>query len=70
VGQGNSGQIRLMYLVNETLFTIQLLWLYSDEQFKKRPSDKDLREVINNSYLKSLPLPLRLCASARDSKCP
>ncbi len=70
VGRGNSGQVRLMYLVNETLFTILSLWLYSHEQFKKRPPDKDLREVINNSDLKSLPLPLRLCAFARYYKCP
>ncbi len=49
VGQGNSGQVRLIYLVNKTLFSIRPLWLYSHEQFKRRPPDKDLREVINNS---------------------
>ena len=65
VGRGNSGQVRLIYLVNETKFTILPLWLYSHEQFKKRPPDKDLREVINNELFKipsSSFAPLRLCA--------
>lgn len=44
--KGASGQIRLMYLVNETTYTIQLVWIYSHEQFAKRPADNDLRETI------------------------
>jgi mRNA-degrading endonuclease RelE of RelBE toxin-antitoxin system len=46
VAKGASGQIRLMYLVNETTCTIRLLWVYSHEQFAKRPSDKELRNII------------------------
>lgn len=44
--KGASGQIRLMYLVNENLCIIRLVWLYSHEQFSKRPTDKDLKNVI------------------------
>ncbi|WP_293017959.1 hypothetical protein [Moorena sp. SIO3I8] len=45
-GQGASGQIRLMYLVNTTTSVIKLVWIYTHEQFEKRPDDKDLRSVI------------------------
>lgn len=47
VSKGASGQIRLMYLVNTIDCTIKLVWLYSHEQFAKRPADKDLKSVIN-----------------------
>lgn len=46
VSKGASGQIRLMYLVNETTYTIKLVWIYSHEQFAKRPADADLRSII------------------------
>ena len=45
-GQGASGQIRLMYLVNTNTSVITLVWIYTHEQFEKRPDDKDLRSVI------------------------
>ncbi|NEP30949.1 MULTISPECIES: hypothetical protein [Moorena] len=45
-GQGASGQIRLMYLVNTSKSVIKLVWIYSHKQFTKRPDDKDLRSVI------------------------
>jgi hypothetical protein len=44
--KGASGQIRLMYLVNKNLYVIRLVWLYSHEQFSKRPEEKDLKGVI------------------------
>lgn len=44
--KGASGQIRLMYLVNVTTCTIRLVWIYSHEQFAKRPGEKDLKSVI------------------------
>lgn len=44
--KGASGQIRLMYLVNSAAFTIRLVWIYSHEQFAKRPADADLKSVI------------------------
>ncbi|MEG4986222.1 hypothetical protein QUB08_10690 [Microcoleus sp. BR0-C5] len=44
--KGASGQIRLMYLVNATTCTIRLVWIYSHEQFAKRPADDDLKSVI------------------------
>lgn len=46
VAKGASGQIRLMYLVNETTYTIKLVWIYNHEQFAKRPADADLKSVI------------------------
>ncbi len=46
VAKGASGQIRLMYLVNEESKEIFLLWIYSHEMFAKRPPDKDLRNLI------------------------
>ncbi len=47
ISKGASGQIRLMYLVNTTACVIRLVWIYSHEQFAKRPADKDLKSVIN-----------------------
>ncbi|NEP21215.1 hypothetical protein [Moorena sp. SIO3I6] len=46
VAKGTSGQIRLMYLVNTSKSVIKLVWIYTHEQFTKRPDDKDLRSVI------------------------
>lgn len=45
VSQGASGQIRLMYLVNGSTCSISLVWIYSHEQFAKRPTDRDLKSV-------------------------
>ena len=47
-GKGASGQIRLMYLVDDIDCIIRLMWIYSHEQFAKRPSDKELRNVIKD----------------------
>ena len=46
VSKGASGQVRLMYLVNATTCMIRLVWIYSHEQFTKRPADADLRSVL------------------------
>ncbi|MFB2921302.1 hypothetical protein [Aerosakkonema funiforme] len=46
ISRGASGQIRLMYLVNPTACIIKLVWIYSHEQFAKRPADKELKSVI------------------------
>ncbi|CBN54287.1 MULTISPECIES: hypothetical protein [Kamptonema] len=46
VSKGASGQIRLMYLVNATNCIIRLVWIYSHEQFVKRPADDDLKSAI------------------------
>lgn len=46
VSKGASGQIRLMYLVSTTVCVIKLVWIYSHEQFAKRPADKDMKSVI------------------------
>lgn len=46
ISKGASGQIRLMYLVNTTACVIRLVWIYSHEQFTKRPADRDLKSVI------------------------
>lgn len=47
-GKGASGQIRLMYLVNDIDCIIQLMWIYNHEQFAKRPGDKELKNVIKD----------------------
>ena len=46
VAKGASGQVRLMYLVNEESLTIELVWIYSHDQFKKRPAEADLKAVL------------------------
>ncbi|WP_017715235.1 hypothetical protein [Kamptonema formosum] len=46
VSKGASGQIRLMYMVNMTASAIRLVWIYSHEQFAKRPADQDMARVI------------------------
>ena len=46
LGKGASGQIRLMYLVNEEVMEIRLLLIYSHEQYAERPADRDIRDVI------------------------
>ena len=46
ISKGASGQIRLMYLVNPTDCVVRLVWIYSHEQFPKRPANKDLKSVI------------------------
>ncbi|MBD2097121.1 hypothetical protein H6F90_18640 [Trichocoleus sp. FACHB-591] len=47
--KGASGQIRLMYLVNEEVSVIKPLWIYSHEQFVKRPPDKDIKNSIQEA---------------------
>lgn len=50
VGKGASGQIRIMYLVNEEISEIRPLWIYSHEQFTKRPSDQEIDSVIQEIF--------------------
>ena len=49
LGKGASGQVRLMYLVNEEARIIRPIWVYNHEQFAKRPDEQDLRNVIENA---------------------
>ncbi len=49
LSKGASGQIRLMYLVSTTECVIKLVWIYSHEQFAKRPADKDMKSVIQEN---------------------
>lgn len=44
--EGASGQGRLMYLVDREKYTVELVWIYTHEEFPKRPSDKDLKQVL------------------------
>lgn len=46
LSKGASGQVRLMYLVDFKSRVIKPVWIYSHEQFSKRPSDSDLNKVI------------------------
>lgn len=48
-GQGASGQIRLIYLINEPESVIKPLWIYTHEQYAKRPPDSDLLKVLRES---------------------
>jgi hypothetical protein len=46
ISKGASGQIRLMYLADFSARIIKPIWIYSHEQFSKRPPDSDLTDVI------------------------
>lgn len=48
IGRGASGQIRLMYLVNEKERIIKPVWIYNHEQFPKRPSEKELKNILKD----------------------
>lgn len=43
---GAAGEGRLIYVVNYEACLIKLLWLYSHEEFEKRPADKDLKQLL------------------------
>ena len=48
--QGASGQIRIIYLVNERDRIIKPLWIYNHKQFAKRPPDQDIKNVIKQLF--------------------
>ena len=48
--KGASGQVRVMYLINEIERIIKPLWIYNHDQFKKRPPDKHLQEAIKDLF--------------------
>jgi len=48
-GPGASGQIRLIYLINEPERVIKPLWIYTHEQYSKRPPDSELLEVLREA---------------------
>jgi len=50
IAKGASGQIRIMYLVDEINRIIKPIWIYTHQQFIKRPPDKDIKDVINESF--------------------
>ena len=50
VAKGASGQVRLMYLVDETHKIIKPLWIYTHQQFAKRPPDQDIMRVIKEVF--------------------
>jgi mRNA-degrading endonuclease YafQ of YafQ-DinJ toxin-antitoxin module len=56
--KGASGQIRLIYLVNENQKIIKPLWIYNHEQFKKRPPDKDIKDVLKEAFDENLDDPV------------
>jgi mRNA-degrading endonuclease RelE of RelBE toxin-antitoxin system len=51
--KGSSGQIRLMYIVDSVRRIIWLFWIYSHEDFDKRPPDKDITSAVNE-FLNSI----------------
>ncbi|NEQ72935.1 MAG: type II toxin-antitoxin system RelE/ParE family toxin [Okeania sp. SIO2C9] len=50
IGKGTSGKIRLMYLVYEMKRVINPLWIYNHQQFEKRPPDRDIKDVIQETF--------------------
>ncbi|MGK7961098.1 type II toxin-antitoxin system RelE family toxin [Crocosphaera sp.] len=48
--KGASGQIRMLYLVNEQDRIIKPLWIYSHKQFAKRPPEQDIKTVIKQLF--------------------
>jgi hypothetical protein len=46
---GAAGEGRLMYLVNYEDYLIHLLWIYTHEEFKGRPLEKDLRQILREA---------------------
>ncbi|BAQ63772.1 hypothetical protein [Geminocystis sp. NIES-3709] len=50
IAKGASGQIRIMYLLNEKDKIIKPLWIYSHQQFTKRPPDKEIKQVIQEVF--------------------
>lgn len=50
---GASGEIRLMYLVDSVRHIIWLFWIYSHEDFEKRPADRDITSALNE-FLESI----------------
>jgi hypothetical protein len=45
---GASGEGRLMYLLDEENLKIVLVWTYTHEEFKKRPPDQELKQLLQN----------------------
>jgi hypothetical protein len=43
---GAAGEGRLVYLVSDRDALIKLLWLHTHEEFKGRPPDKELKQVL------------------------
>jgi len=35
-----------MYLLSDTLKLIKLVWIYTHEEFQKRPPDRDLKGIM------------------------
>lgn len=52
--RGASGQGRLMYLVNFVQHSIVLVWIYTHEEFEKRPDEKNLKVALQDA-IDSLP---------------
>ena len=48
--KGASGQIRIIYLVNEQDRIIKPLWIYNHKQFAKRPPEQDVETVIKQLF--------------------
>jgi hypothetical protein len=49
--KGASGQIRIMYFFDTANKIIKPIWIYSHEQFSKRPADKDLTNIMIDNLI-------------------
>jgi len=48
IGKGESGQIRIMYLINRDQYKVHLSFIYNKDQYKKRPPDDYLIPMIQD----------------------
>jgi hypothetical protein len=46
---GAAGEGRLMYFVHEADGVIQLFWIYTHEEFKGRPPEKELKQILREA---------------------
>ncbi|NEQ36316.1 MAG: type II toxin-antitoxin system RelE/ParE family toxin [Okeania sp. SIO3I5] len=50
IAKGASGKIRLMYLVWDKKRVINPFWIYNHQQFEKRPPDREIKDVIQETF--------------------
>ncbi|NEP58438.1 MAG: hypothetical protein F6K31_15715 [Symploca sp. SIO2G7] len=49
IGKGESGQVRIMYLVNRDECKVHLLFIFNHDQYEKRPPDDYLKAIIQDA---------------------
>ncbi|NEP10815.1 MAG: hypothetical protein F6K14_11475 [Symploca sp. SIO2C1] len=49
IGKGESGQVRIVYLVNRDEYKVHLLFIFNHEQYEKRPPDDYIKVLIQDT---------------------